>query len=96
MLHHYPSKAAVYRAVLEDVGADLDARDAAALAATDDPVEQLHGLVGALLSLHRERPTALAVIAQEFLDRSGRIEQAGALPLAGVVRDTVVLANKTS
>jgi TetR/AcrR family transcriptional regulator len=89
LIHHYPSKAALYRAVLDTIAADLDARDAAALAAADDPVAQLRGLVDSLLSLHRDRPTALMIIAQEFLDRSGRIDTAGVLPLAGVVRDTM-------
>lgn len=89
LIHHFPSKAALYRAVLEKIAADLDTRDAAALGATDDPVARLHGLVDALLSLHRDRPTALMIIAQEFLDRSGRIDAAAVLPLAPVVRDTV-------
>lgn len=89
LIHHFPSKATVYRAVLESIAADLDERDAAALAAVDEPVDQLRGLVDALLSLHRDRPTALMIIAQEFLDRSGRIDTAGVLPLAGVVRHTV-------
>lgn len=91
LIHHFPSKAAVYRAVLEAIAADLEARDAAALDAADEPVGQLHGLVDGLLGLHRDRPTALLVIAQEFLDRSGRIEGAGVLPLAGVVRNTVAV-----
>lgn len=89
LIHHFPSKTALYRAVLDTIAADLDARDAAALAAADNPVDQLHGLVDALLSLNHDRPTALMIIAQEFLDRSGRIDTAGVLPLASVVRHTV-------
>ncbi len=88
LIHHFPSTAVLYRAVLETIAADLDARDAAALAFTDDPVAQIRGPVDTLLSLHRDQPTALMIIAQEFLDRSGRIQGAGGLPLAGV-RDTV-------
>lgn len=91
LIHHYPSKAAVYRGVLETIGADLDRRTEAAMAAADTPAEQLRGLVDALLRLADERPTALLVIAQEFMDRSGRIEEAGTLPLAAVVRDTVAV-----
>lgn len=91
LLHHFPSKAALYRGVLEAIAADLDARDDAALATSANPVDQLRALVGALLALHRERPTALMVIAQELLDRSGRIEDAGVLPLAQVVQDTVAV-----
>lgn len=91
LIHHFPSKAALYRAVLEEIGADLDARDAAVLEVTGEPVDRLHGLVDVLLSLHRDRPTALMIIAQEVIDRSGRIDEAGVLPLAGVVRDTVAV-----
>lgn len=58
---------------------------------TDVPVEQLHGLVAALLTLHQERPTALMIISQELLDRSGRITTANVLPLARVVTDTVAV-----
>ena len=89
LIHHFPSKATLYRAVLEAIATDLDTRDAHALSAADAPTAQLHGLVDALLSLHRDRPTALMIIAQEFLDRSGRIDTAAVLPLASVVRDTV-------
>ena len=89
LLHHFPSKAALYRAVLEAIAADLDARNAEAIAAAADPVGRLRGLVDSLLALHRDRPTALLVIAHELLDRSERIEAAGLLPLAGVVGDTV-------
>lgn len=89
VLHHFPSKAAIYRAVLESIGQDLEGRDAAALAASDDPVDRLYRLVDALLALHDDRPTALRIIAQEFLDRSGRIEEATRLPLARVVNDAV-------
>ena len=89
LLHHFPSKAALYRAVLEDIAAELDGRVAAAMGRAEDPPSQLQGLVDSLLGLQRDRPTALMIIAQEFLDRSGRIEAAGVLPLAGVVQVTV-------
>lgn len=89
LLHHFPSKAALYRAVLDGIGADFDRRNAAVLAASDDPVAQLEGLVGVLVALNRERPTAIMIVAQEFLDRSGRINEVDTLPLAGVVRDTL-------
>ncbi len=89
LLHHFPSKAVLYRAVLEGIAADLDERNAAAAAVADETVGRLRGLIDAFLSLHRDRPTALLVVAQEFLDRSERIDEARVFPLAGVVRDTV-------
>lgn len=61
------------------------------LETTDGPVEQLEGLVDALLTLHQERPTALMIISQEFFDRTGRITTAHVLPLARVVTDTVAV-----
>ena len=91
LLHHFPSKGTVYRAVLESIAADLHTRSAAAVAGTDEPIDQLRGLVEALLGLDADRPTALLVIAREFLDRSGRIEEATTLPLAGVVAQTVAV-----
>lgn len=74
--------------MLESIGAELDERNAVALA-EPDAVSRLRGLVDALLGLQRDRPASLLIIAREFLDRSGRIEAAESLPLAGTVRDTV-------
>lgn len=91
LIHHFPTKAALYRAILESIGADLDARDAAGLADAATPLDRLRGLVDALTALGQEHPTALMIITQELLDRSGRIGSAAALPLAGVVRDTVTV-----
>ena len=91
LLHHFPSKAALYRAVLESIASDLDDHTAVVEVDGADPVEQLEALVEGLLSLHRDRPTALAIIAHEFLDRSGRIDDAEVLPLAGVVGTTVAI-----
>lgn len=79
----------LYRAVLEDIADDLRARTGAALRAADGPVAQLRGLVTALVDLHGGRPTAMMIIAQELLDRSGRIDAAAVLPLAHVVTDSI-------
>ena len=88
LLHHFPSKAELYRAVLDSIAMELDARDVARDASAT-PVERLRRLIDNLLSMHRDRPAALAIIAHEFLDRSGRIEEADVLPLAGIVSTTV-------
>ncbi|MEM7413513.1 MAG: TetR/AcrR family transcriptional regulator [Myxococcota bacterium] len=89
LLHHYPSKAALYRAVLEAVGEDLDQRMEAATAGVDGVDERLRALLGVLVTLGRERPTALRLVMQEFLDDTGRLEKATVLPLAGAVRRTL-------
>lgn len=90
VLHHFPSKAALYGAVLESIASDLEGsyRIDDTL---EDEVAKLKQLIDGLLSLYRERPNAIAIIAHEFLDRSGRIEGAEFLPLAGVVRDTIAI-----
>ena len=90
LIHHFPSKAALYRAVLNDIAADLDRRYVADEEIVD-AVAKLTELVDSLLSMHKERPNAMAIIAHEFLDQSGRIEQAEILPLAGIVEDTIAI-----
>ncbi len=89
LLHHFPSKAALYRAVLEAVGADIDDRMVAAMVDGTDPVDRLRALTGVLVELGEDRPTALRLVMHEFLDDSGRLERASVLPLAGAVRTTV-------
>ena len=93
LLHHFPSKAALYRAVLEEIAADLDKRYVVeeSTDSSGSEVAQLEQLIYALLALNRDRPNAIAIIAHEFLDQSGRIDGAEVLPLAGVVRDTAAL-----
>ena len=88
LLYHYPSKAVLYRAVLDSIAEDLDERTTAADTSAA-PVDRLREMIDSLISLHRDRPAALAIIGHEFLDSSGRIEDAEVLPLAGVVNDTV-------
>ena len=89
LLHHFPSKAALYRAVLESVGEDIDRRMDEATAELVGADERLRALLGVLVTLGRERPTALRLVMHEFLDDTGRIEKATVLPLAGAVRRTV-------
>ncbi|MEM7111924.1 MAG: helix-turn-helix domain-containing protein [Chloroflexota bacterium] len=90
LLHHFRSKAALYRAVLDDIASDVSkcyvVDDASA-----DAMSKLDALINGLLSLHRARPNAMAIIAHEFLDQSGRIESAEFLPLASVVEDTIAI-----
>ncbi|MEM8862373.1 MAG: TetR/AcrR family transcriptional regulator [Chloroflexota bacterium] len=90
LLHHFPSKAALYRAVLDKIAADFDSQGLVDDQA-EDSVAKLKKLVDGLLSMHRERPNAMAVIVHEFLDRSGRIDKAEVLPLAGIVADTAAI-----
>ena len=90
LIHHFPSKAALYRAVLDKIAADFDTQNLVDDQAEDE-VAKLEKLVEGLLAMHRERPSAMAVIVHEFLDRSGRINEAEVLPLAGIVADTAAI-----
>lgn len=89
LLHHFPSKAALYRAVLESVGADLDRRMAEALEGVDGAADRVRALLGVLVAVWEERPAALRLVMHELLDDSGRIERASVLPLGGAVRRAV-------
>ncbi len=91
LLHHFPSKAALYRAVLEAVGEDIDRRMDEATAELVGADERLRALLGVLVTLWRERSTALRLVMHEFLDDTGRIEKATVLPLAGAVRRTLAV-----
>ena len=90
LIHHFPSKAALYKAVLLDIAADLDSHYTAE-DGIDNPVAKLEELVEGMLTMYRERPNGMAIIAHEFLDQSGRIEEAEILPLAGIVEDTITI-----
>ncbi len=91
LLHHFPSKATLYRAVLDEIASDLETRYQVQDTSLKDVSQTLIELVDGLLSLHRDRPNAMAIIAHEFLDQSGRIEDAEFLPFARVVSDTVAV-----
>lgn len=75
--------------MLESVGTDLERRTSQRLARETNPADEIRALVDVLLALGEQRPTALMIISQEFLDRSQRIQQASALPVADIVSTTL-------
>jgi AcrR family transcriptional regulator len=81
LIHHFPSKARLYRAVLERVAAELDARLAEALAGADGPPARLRAFVRVQVDWARERPLAFRLIQRELVDNRERIASAHALPL---------------
>lgn len=89
LLHHFGSKAALYRAVLEGVGTDIDERMDAAVVEVVEPDQRLRAVLAVLVDLGGDRPTALRIVMQEFLDDTDRIPRATVLPLAGAVSRTV-------
>jgi len=82
LIHHFPSKAALYRAVLEQLGADLDARLGAALANATEPGARLRAFVMVQVDWALERPMGVRIVQREILENVDRMAKARVLPLA--------------
>jgi TetR/AcrR family transcriptional regulator len=85
LLHHFPRKEALYRAVLERIARDLDRVVARAIARPGDHAARLRALVRAFASWAHRRPRRSNLLLRELLDNPARIGAAEALPLAPVV-----------
>lgn len=83
LLHHFPNKAKLYRAVLEALGADVTGRLEAGLAGRTDPGERLAVFVGLQVEWMGVRPRGFRVIQRELLDNAERVKAAHVLPLRG-------------
>jgi TetR/AcrR family transcriptional regulator len=85
LIHHFPGKAALYRAVLERLAGDLDERLAAALGEETDPGGRLAAFVQVQVRWALDRPLAFRLIQRELLDNPDRVASAHVLPLAGFI-----------
>jgi TetR/AcrR family transcriptional regulator len=85
LIHHFPGKAALYRAVLERLAGDLDERLAAALGEETDPGGRLAAFVEVQVRWALDRPLAFRLIQRELLDNPDRVASAHVLPLAGFI-----------
>lgn len=85
LLHHFPSKAKLYLAVLDRLAAGLEGRLAASLAPAPDPAARVEAALDAQLAWTLERPQAARLVLRELIDNLGRVEQARHLPLGGYV-----------
>ena len=85
LIHHFPTKASLYRAVLERVAGDIDERLDLALATARGPAERLRAFIRVQLEWSLERPRAFRLIQRELIDNRERVVAARALPLAGFV-----------
>ena len=81
LIHHFPSKAAIYRAVLERIASDLEERVSRALAGKRDAAARLRAFVDAGVDWNTERPLGVRVLLREVLDNPERLETIHALPL---------------
>lgn len=85
LIHHYPTKAALYLALLDQVGGEICERVATALADVTGPRERLRALMAALAAWTIERPPAVRLILRELIDNMGRVDAAQTLPLTPLV-----------
>ncbi|MES1945113.1 putative lactone-dependent transcriptional regulator (tetr-family), mmfr [Salinisphaera sp. PC39] len=85
LIHHFPTKAQLYRAVLEDIAADLDRRLAAAIGGQASPRARLRAFMDMQVAWLLERPVAVRLVQRELLDNVERVGSARRLPLAGFI-----------
>ncbi len=81
LLHHFPSKAKLYLAVLDRLAAELETRLAARLDAAAGPSDRVDAALAAIDDWTIERPQAARLVLRELTDNLGRVEQARHLPL---------------
>ena len=85
LLHHFPRKEALYRAVLERIAGDLDRVVARAIARPGDHATRLRALVRAFAAWSHRQPRRSNLLLRELIDNPARIGTAEVLPLAPVV-----------
>lgn len=87
LVHHFASKAKLYRAVLERLAAELDEYMRGALAeyAPVDTRGRLTALVRVVATWSFQRAGRARLMMRELLDNVDRVERARALPLASFV-----------
>lgn len=85
LIHHFPTKAQLYRAVLEDIAAGLDRRLAAAIGGRVAPRARLQAFMDMQVAWLLERPGAVQLLQREFPDNAERVGSARSLPLAGFI-----------
>jgi TetR/AcrR family transcriptional regulator len=84
-LHHFASKEKLYKAVLERLSEELEARMQAILAKHASPADRLRALVRQNVGGLIEHPERSRLILRELLDNVGRLEHAKSLPLTRFV-----------
>jgi len=85
LLHHFPRKEALYRAVLERIAGDLDRVMARAIAGKGDHAARLRVLVRSFAAWSHRHPRRSNLLLRELIDNPARIGAAEVLPLEPVV-----------
>jgi TetR/AcrR family transcriptional regulator len=86
LLHHFPSKDALYRAVLEEAVADLGGMIGGARLDEGDFVERLDRLGEMIVAYLGRRPGAARLLLRETLDRGPFLRSGGRVGLDGALR----------
>ncbi len=86
LIHHYPTKSALYLALLDQVGGEIVERVTAALVDVTGAEQRLRALMAALAAWTIERPPAVRLILRELIDNMGRVDAAQTLPLTPLVK----------
>lgn len=86
LIHHYPTKAALYLELLDRVGGELVERMTIALIDVAGPRERLRALMAALATWTIQRPPAVRLILRELIDNVERVDAAETLPLTHLVK----------
>ena len=91
LLHHFPSKELLYRAVLELQAADLTERLHCGFAKAKNPEQRLQAFVLLQVEWMHARPSGFRLITRELLDNSERIGIAQQRPLETFLQESRAL-----
>lgn len=91
LLHHFPSKEVLYRAVLEVQARELMERMEQGVKADDPLQHRLQAFILLQVAWMQARPAGFKLITRELLDNSERIEQAQTRPLEAFLLQNVAL-----
>jgi AcrR family transcriptional regulator len=85
VLHHFPSKQALYKAVLEGLSLGLAEGIQAVLECHDAPADRLRAMIRHNVAAVIAHPGSERLILRELMDNAGRVEHARSLPLTRFV-----------
>ena len=91
LLHHFPSKEVLYRAVLEVQARELMERMEQGVQSGGPLQQRLQAFIFLQVAWMQARPAGFKLITRELLDNSERIEQAQTRPLEAFLMQSVAL-----
>ena len=94
LLHHFPSKELLYRAVLEKQAAELMERMHKRVDKAEGIRERLQAFVSLQVEWMQSRPAGFRLITRELLDNAERIEVAQTRPLEKFLWDSLALVTE--